>query len=173
MTNPRWSGWQSASAWPSCPSSASPAWSPPTPPASGLHPAGTTSMSPRAASVVRSGRVWYPEGPSLPPRSFLWLGQSRKDLFCVWDQDGQMHPTTVQLPQDTEMVQRSACRDALWGLNYHGRIHIRTLSTSPTGMHLLDLSQLDQVRLISISCGRVMAMGWSISAWVCNPSAPA
>lgn len=88
--------------------------------------------------------------------TFLWLGQSRKDLFCVWDQDGQLRPTTVQLPPEVEMVKLSACRDALWGLDSHGWVHIRTLSpTCPTGMHwtLLDLSQLGQVRLISMSCG--------------------
>ncbi|CAB1335420.1 unnamed protein product, partial [Coregonus sp. 'balchen'] len=112
-------------------------------------------------------------------RSFLWLGQSRKDLFCVWDQDGQMHPTTVQLPQDTEMVQRSACRDALWGLNYHGRIHIRTLSTSPTGMHLLDLSQLgkadqhivwacDGYGMVYFRMGmQPLSTSMMVPAWIC------
>lgn len=77
--------------------------------------------------------------------SFLWLGQSRKDLFCIWDQDLQMRPLTVQLPADVEIVQLSACRDALWGLDQHGRVHIRTLTANcPTGLHwtLLDLSQL-------------------------------
>lgn len=77
--------------------------------------------------------------------SFLWLGQSRKDLFCIWDGDQQMRPSTVQLPPDTEMVHLSACRDALWGLDHYGRVHIRPLSINcPTGMHwtLLDLNQL-------------------------------
>ncbi|XP_029568931.1 tectonin beta-propeller repeat-containing protein 2 isoform X1 [Salmo trutta] len=122
----------------------------------GVVPRGTVSATKWA--FVYSSAVLSKEG------SFLWLGQSRKDLFCVWDQDGQMHPTTVQLPQDTEMVQLSACRDALWGLDQHGRVHIRTLSTScPTGMHwnLLDLSQLDQVRLVSVSCG-------SQNVWACD-----
>uniref|UniRef100_A0A8C7GFR5 Tectonin beta-propeller repeat containing 2 n=1 Tax=Oncorhynchus kisutch TaxID=8019 RepID=A0A8C7GFR5_ONCKI len=122
----------------------------------GVVPRGTVSATKWA--FVYSSAVLSKEG------SFLWLGQSRKDLFCVWDQDGQMHPTTVQLPQDTEMVQLSACRDALWGLDQHGRIHIRTLSTScPTGMHwnLLDLSQLGKVRLVSVSCG-------SQNVWACD-----
>ncbi|KAL0969727.1 hypothetical protein UPYG_G00231480 [Umbra pygmaea] len=122
----------------------------------GVVPRGTVSATKWA--FVYSSAVLAKEG------SFLWLGQSKKDLFCVWDQDGQMHPTTVQLPQDIEMVQLSACRDALWGLDQHGRVHIRTLSTScPTGMHwnLLDLSQLGQVRLISISCG-------SQNVWACD-----
>lgn len=77
--------------------------------------------------------------------SFLWLGQSRKDLFCIWDEDLQMRPLTVQLPADVEIVQLSACRDALWGLDQHGRVHIRTLTANcPTGLHWtpLDLSQL-------------------------------
>lgn len=77
--------------------------------------------------------------------SFLWLGQSRKDLFCIWNQDLQMRPLTVQLPADVEIVQLSACRDALWGLDQHGRVHIRTLTANcPTGLHWtpLDLSQL-------------------------------
>lgn len=79
--------------------------------------------------------------------SFLWLGQSRKDLFCIWDQDLQMRPLTIQFPPDVEMVQLSACRDALWGLDHYGRVHIRTLSAScSTGIHwtLLDLSQLGE-----------------------------
>uniref|UniRef100_A0A8C8D9Y9 HPS5-like beta-propeller domain-containing protein n=1 Tax=Oncorhynchus tshawytscha TaxID=74940 RepID=A0A8C8D9Y9_ONCTS len=122
----------------------------------GVVPRGTVSATKWA--FVYSSAVLSKEG------SFLWLGQSRKDLFCVWDQDGQMHPTTVQLPQDTEMVQLSACRDALWGLDQQGRAHIRTLSTScPTGMHwnLLDLSQLGKVRLVSVSCG-------SQNVWACD-----
>ncbi|XP_041703972.1 tectonin beta-propeller repeat-containing protein 2 [Coregonus clupeaformis] len=122
----------------------------------GVVPRGTVSATKWA--FVYSSALLSKEG------SFLWLGQSRKDLFCVWDQDGQMHPTTVQLPQDIEMVQLTACRDALWGLDLHGRVHIRTLSTGcPTGMHwnLLDLSQLGQVRLISISCG-------SQNVWACD-----
>ncbi|XP_076834111.1 tectonin beta-propeller repeat-containing protein 2 [Brachyhypopomus gauderio] len=96
--------------------------------------------------------------------SFLWLGQSRKDLFCIWDQDLQMRPLTVQLPPDVEMVLLSACRDALWGLDQHGRVHIRTLSAScPTGIHWtpLDLSQLGHVRLRSFSCG-------SQNVWACD-----
>ena len=75
----------------------------------------------------------------------MWLGQSRRDLFCVWDQDGQLRPSTVQLPPEVEFGQLSACRDALWGLDLHGWVHIRTLSpTCPTGMTWtpLDLSQL-------------------------------
>ncbi|KAJ7990937.1 hypothetical protein DPEC_G00292060 [Dallia pectoralis] len=122
----------------------------------GVVPRGTVSATKWA--FVYSSAVLAKEG------SFLWLGQSKKDLFCVWDQDGQMHPNTVQLPQDIEMGQLSACRDALWGLDQHGRVHIRTLSAScPTGMHwnLLDLSQLGQVRLISISCG-------SQNVWACD-----
>ena len=44
-----------------------------------------------------------------------------------------------------ELSQLSACGDALWGLDTHGYVHIRTLSpTCPIGMHWarLDLSQL-------------------------------
>ncbi|XP_027028147.1 tectonin beta-propeller repeat-containing protein 2 isoform X1 [Tachysurus fulvidraco] len=96
--------------------------------------------------------------------SFLWLGQSRKDLFCIWDQDLQMRPLTVQLPADVEIVQLSACRDALWGLDQHGRVHIRTLTANcPTGLHWtpLDLSQLGHVRLLSFSCG-------SQNVWACD-----
>lgn len=32
--------------------------------------------------------------------SFLWLAQSRKDLFCVWDQDGELRPSSVSLPPE-------------------------------------------------------------------------
>lgn len=35
--------------------------------------------------------------------SFLWLAQSRKDLFCVWDQDGQLRPSSVPLPPDVKI----------------------------------------------------------------------
>lgn len=59
-----------------------------------------------------------------------------------------MRPFTIQFPPDVEIVQFSACRDALWGLDHYGRVHIRTLSAScSTGMHwtLLDLSQLGEI----------------------------
>nr|XP_057946209.1 tectonin beta-propeller repeat-containing protein 2-like isoform X1 [Doryrhamphus excisus]XP_057946210.1 tectonin beta-propeller repeat-containing protein 2-like isoform X1 [Doryrhamphus excisus] len=88
--------------------------------------------------------------------AFLWLAQSRKDLFCVWDQDGELRPSSVPLPPEVELVHLSACRDALWGLDSHGRVSIRTLSPScPTGLSWtsLDLSQLGSVRLVSVSCG--------------------
>uniref|UniRef100_A0AAR2K526 HPS5-like beta-propeller domain-containing protein n=1 Tax=Pygocentrus nattereri TaxID=42514 RepID=A0AAR2K526_PYGNA len=119
-------------------------------------PRGTASATKWA--FVFSSAVPSKEG------SLLWLGQSRKDLFCVWDQDLQMRPLTIQLPPDVEMIQLSACRDALWGLDHHGRVHIRTLSAScPTGMHWtpLDLSQLGHVRLLSFSCG-------SQNVWACD-----
>ncbi|KAL7861785.1 hypothetical protein SRHO_G00132260 [Serrasalmus rhombeus] len=119
-------------------------------------PRGTASATKWA--FVFSSAVPSKEG------SLLWLGQSRKDLFCVWDQDLQMRPLTVQLPPDVEMIHLSACRDALWGLDHHGRVHIRTLSAScPTGMHWtpLDLSQLGHVRLLSFSCG-------SQNVWACD-----
>lgn len=44
-----------------------------------------------------------------------------------------------------ELSHLSACRDALWGLDTHGRVSIRTLSPScPFGLHWtsLDLNQL-------------------------------
>uniref|UniRef100_A0AAY4BLT5 HPS5-like beta-propeller domain-containing protein n=1 Tax=Denticeps clupeoides TaxID=299321 RepID=A0AAY4BLT5_9TELE len=98
--------------------------------------------------------------------SYLWLGQSRKDLFCIWDRDAQLRPSTVQLPTEAEMVQLSACSDALWGLDLYGDVHIRPLSAGcPTGIHwtLLDLSQLGHARLISLSCG-------SQNVWACDTS---
>ncbi|TNN87328.1 Tectonin beta-propeller repeat-containing protein 2 [Liparis tanakae] len=60
-----------------------------------------------------------------------------------------------------ELTHLSACRDALWGLDTHGRVSIRTLSPScPFGLHWtpLDLNQLGtylkgSVRLVSVSCG--------------------
>lgn len=119
-------------------------------------PRGTASATKWA--FVFSSAVPAKEG------SFLWLGQSRKDLFCIWDQDLQMRPFTIQFPPDVEMMQLSACRDALWGLDHYGRVHIRTLSAScSTGMHwsLLDLSQLGHVRFLSLSCG-------SQNVWACD-----
>ncbi|KFP14317.1 Tectonin beta-propeller repeat-containing protein 2 [Egretta garzetta] len=98
--------------------------------------------------------------------SFLWLCQSNKDLFCVSDQNPQFRPSTVQLPPDAEMVQYSACQDAIWGLDSLGQIFIRTLSSScPTGMHWtkLDLSQLGAVKLISLTCGNQ-------HVWACDTS---
>ncbi|CAL8302977.1 unnamed protein product [Boreogadus saida] len=83
------------------------------------------------------------------PGTFLWVAQSRKDLFCIWDQDGELRPSSVTLPPEVELSQLSACGDALWGLDTHGYVHIRTLSpTCPIGMHWarLDLSQLGEVR---------------------------
>ncbi len=34
--------------------------------------------------------------------TFLWLAQSRKDLFCVWDQDGELRPSSVPLPPEVK-----------------------------------------------------------------------
>ncbi|XP_043930469.1 tectonin beta-propeller repeat-containing protein 2 [Protopterus annectens] len=96
--------------------------------------------------------------------NFLWLGQSNKDLFCIDDQNPYFRPSTVQLPPETEMVQFSACRDAIWALDTWGRAFIRTLSTTcPTGMHWtkLDLAQLGAVTLVSLSCG-------SEHIWACD-----
>ncbi|TDG98465.1 hypothetical protein EPR50_G00200540 [Perca flavescens] len=111
-------------------------------------PRGTVSAT-RWTSIASSA-VPHREG------TFLWLAQSRKDLFCVWDQDGELRPSSVPLPVEMELTQLSACRDALWGLDTHGRVSIRTLSPScPFGLHWtpLDLSQLGSVRLVSVSCG--------------------
>ncbi|XP_039993388.1 tectonin beta-propeller repeat-containing protein 2 [Xiphias gladius] len=111
-------------------------------------PRGTVSAT--RWTFITSSAVPHREG------TFLWLAQSRKDLFCVWDQDGELRPSSVPLPPEVELTYLSACRDALWGLDIHGRISIRTLSPScPTGLHWtsLDLSQLGSVRLVSVSCG--------------------
>uniref|UniRef100_UPI00398F2F32 tectonin beta-propeller repeat-containing protein 2 n=1 Tax=Pristiophorus japonicus TaxID=55135 RepID=UPI00398F2F32 len=88
--------------------------------------------------------------------SFLWLGQSSKDLFCISDQNPQFRPSTVQLPPDVEMVEISASHDTVWGLDLKGKIHIRTLSENcPSGMHWtkLDLTQLGSIKLASLACG--------------------
>lgn len=111
-------------------------------------PRGTVSAT--RWTFITSSAVPHREG------TFLWLAQSRKDLFCVWDQDGELRPSSVPLPPEVELTHLSACRDALWGLDSHGRVSIRTLSAScPTGLHWtqLDLSQLGGVRLVSVSCG--------------------
>lgn len=111
-------------------------------------PRGTVSAT--RWTFITSSAVPHREG------TFLWLAQSRKDLFCVWDQDGELRPSSVPLPPEVELTHLSACRDALWGLDTHGRVSIRTLSPScPVGLHwtLLDLSQLGSVRLVSVSCG--------------------
>ncbi|XP_044021552.1 tectonin beta-propeller repeat-containing protein 2 [Siniperca chuatsi] len=111
-------------------------------------PRGTVSAT--RWTFITSSAVPHREG------TFLWLAQSRKDLFCVWDQDGELRPSSVPLPPEVELTHLSACRDALWGLDTHGRVSIRTLSPScPVGLHWtpLDLSQLGSVRLVSVSCG--------------------
>ncbi|KAL6106114.1 tecpr2 [Pungitius sinensis] len=111
-------------------------------------PRGTVSAT--KWSFITSSVVPHREG------TFLWLAQSRKDLFCVWDQDGELRPSSISLPHEMELTHLSACRDALWGLDTHGRISIRTLSPScPFGLHWtsLDLNQLGSVRLVSVSCG--------------------
>ncbi|CAJ1074901.1 tectonin beta-propeller repeat-containing protein 2 [Xyrichtys novacula] len=111
-------------------------------------PRGTVSAT--RWTFITSSAVPHREG------TFLWLAQSRKDLFCVWDQDGELRPSSVPLPPEVELTHLSACRDALWGLDTHGRVCIRTLSPScPAGLHWtpLDLSQLGGVRLVSVSCG--------------------
>ncbi|RVE57688.1 hypothetical protein OJAV_G00218650 [Oryzias javanicus] len=111
-------------------------------------PRGTVSAT--RWTFITSSSVPHKEG------TFLWLAQSRKDLFCVWDQDGELRPSSVSLPPEVELAHLSACRDALWGLDSHGRVSIRTLTPScPAGLHWtrLDLSQLGDVRLVSVSCG--------------------
>ncbi|XP_068455881.1 tectonin beta-propeller repeat-containing protein 2 isoform X2 [Clinocottus analis] len=111
-------------------------------------PRGTVSAT--KWSFITSSAVPHREG------TFLWLAQSRKDLFCVWDQDGELRPSSILLPVEMELTHLSACRDALWGLDSHGRISIRTLSPScPCGLHWtpLDLNQLGSVRLVDVSCG--------------------
>ncbi|XP_043998671.1 tectonin beta-propeller repeat-containing protein 2 isoform X1 [Gambusia affinis] len=110
-------------------------------------------------TFITSSSVPHKEG------TFLWLAQSRKDLFCVWDRDGELRPSSVQLPPEVELTHLSACRDALWGLDIHGQVSIRTLSPScPIGLHwtLLDLSQLGSVRLVSVSCGSQNV--WSVDS---------
>nr|XP_043904060.1 tectonin beta-propeller repeat-containing protein 2 [Solea senegalensis]XP_043904061.1 tectonin beta-propeller repeat-containing protein 2 [Solea senegalensis] len=111
-------------------------------------PRGTVSAT--RWSFITSSPVPHTEG------TFLWLAQSRKDLFCVWDQDGELRPTSIPLLPDVEFTHLSACRDALWGLDTYGRVSIRPLSPScPTGLNWthLDLSQLGSVRLVTLSCG--------------------
>ncbi|XP_012735157.2 tectonin beta-propeller repeat-containing protein 2 isoform X1 [Fundulus heteroclitus] len=108
--------------------------------------------------TVSATRWTFITSSSVPNKegTFLWLAQSRKDLFCVWDRDGELRPSSVPLPPEVELTHLSACRDALWGLDIHGQVSIRTLSPScPVGLHwtLLDLSQLGSVRLVSVSCG--------------------
>ncbi|KAI5102184.1 tectonin beta-propeller repeat-containing protein 2 isoform X1 [Silurus meridionalis] len=122
------------------------------------------TVAPRGLASATKWAFVFSSAVPAKEGSFLWLGQSRKDLFCIWDQDLQMRPLTVQLPADVEIVQLSACRDALWGLDQHGRVHIRTLTANcPTGLHWtpLDLSQLGHVRLLSFSCG-------SQNVWACD-----
>uniref|UniRef100_A0A1A7X3G9 Tectonin beta-propeller repeat containing 2 n=1 Tax=Iconisemion striatum TaxID=60296 RepID=A0A1A7X3G9_9TELE len=108
--------------------------------------------------TVSATRWTFITSSSVPHRegTFLWLAQSRKDLFCVWDQDGELRPSSVSLPSEVELTHLSACRDALWGLDIHGRVSIRSLSPAcPIGLQWtpLDLSQLGSVRLVSVSCG--------------------
>uniref|UniRef100_A0A8C9TR84 Tectonin beta-propeller repeat containing 2 n=1 Tax=Scleropages formosus TaxID=113540 RepID=A0A8C9TR84_SCLFO len=122
------------------------------------------NVVPRGTASTTKWAFVFSSAASTKEGSFLWLGQNKKDLLCLWDQDAQLHPSTVQLPAEIEMVQLSACRDALWGIDSQGRIHIRTLSPScPTGIHwtLLDLSQLGNVRLVSFSCGNQ-------NVWACD-----
>ncbi|CAI9607109.1 unnamed protein product, partial [Staurois parvus] len=117
------------------------------------------------ASTTKWINVFASPSPS-SEGNVLWISQSRKDLFCLSDLTTPYRPSTVQLPPDTEMVHMSACADAVWALDGHGGVLIRTLSkTCPTGMHWtrLDLSQLGPVRLCSLSCGNQ-------NIWACDTS---
>ncbi|XP_035529490.1 tectonin beta-propeller repeat-containing protein 2 [Morone saxatilis] len=112
-----------------------------------LVPAGTFWQNVVPRGTVSATRWTFITSSAVPHRegTFLWLAQSRKDLFCVWDQDGELRPSSVPLPPEVELTHLSACRDALWGLDTHSRVSIRTLSPScPAGLHWtpLDLSQL-------------------------------
>ncbi|XP_028294683.1 tectonin beta-propeller repeat-containing protein 2 isoform X2 [Gouania willdenowi] len=111
-------------------------------------PRGTVSAT--RWTFITSSAVPHREG------AFLWLAQSRKDLFCVWDQDGELRPSSIALPPQVELLHLSSCPDALWGLDAQGQVFIRPLTPScPTGLDWtqLDLSQLGSVRLQNISCG--------------------
>ncbi|XP_052001043.1 tectonin beta-propeller repeat-containing protein 2-like [Xyrauchen texanus] len=122
------------------------------------------SVVPRGTASATKWAFVFSSAVPAKEGSILWLGQSSKDLFCILDQDLQMRPFNIQFPPDVEMVQLSACHDALWGLDHYGRVHIRTLSACClTGMHwtLLDLSQLGHVRFLSLSCG-------SQNVWACD-----
>ncbi|XP_078262140.1 tectonin beta-propeller repeat-containing protein 2 isoform X2 [Rhinoraja longicauda] len=114
-------------------------------------------------SIVPRGTVsatkWAFVVASMAPTkkgSFLWLGQSHKDLFCVADENPEFRPSTVQLPPNVELMQIAANHDAVWGVDTRGTIHIRTLSENcPSGMHWsqLDLAQLGSIKLASLACG--------------------
>ncbi|XP_069593956.1 tectonin beta-propeller repeat-containing protein 2 isoform X2 [Ranitomeya imitator] len=117
------------------------------------------------ASTTKWIHVFSSASPSRDG-SVLWISQSRKDLFCLSDLSAPYRPSTAQLPPDMEMIHMSACADAVWALDQHGAVLIRTLSkTCPTGMHWtrLDLSQLGPVRLCSLSCGNQ-------HIWACDTS---
>ncbi|XP_075048735.1 tectonin beta-propeller repeat-containing protein 2 isoform X2 [Mixophyes fleayi] len=117
------------------------------------------------ASTTKWTNVFASASPS-GEGSVLWISQSRKDLFCLSDLISPHRPSTVQLPPDTEMIHMSACGDAVWALDSHSGVLIRTLSKScPTGMHWtkLDLSQLGSVKLCGLSCGNQ-------HIWACDTS---
>ncbi|CAJ0953166.1 unnamed protein product [Ranitomeya imitator] len=136
--------------------------------AASMQPAGTfwNQIVPRGtASTTKWIHVFSSASPSRDG-SVLWISQSRKDLFCLSDLSAPYRPSTAQLPPDMEMIHMSACADAVWALDQHGAVLIRTLSkTCPTGMHWtrLDLSQLGPVRLCSLSCGNQ-------HIWACDTS---
>ncbi|KAK7880463.1 hypothetical protein WMY93_032893, partial [Mugilogobius chulae] len=93
-----------------------------------------------------------------PPNTgcFLWLCQSRRDLFCVWDQDGELRPSSVPLPPEVELSHVSVCKDSVWALDSFGRVLIRTLTQAcPSGLSwtLLDLSQLESREFV-LKCVR-------------------
>ncbi|KAF7651682.1 hypothetical protein LDENG_00107190, partial [Lucifuga dentata] len=52
--------------------------------------------------TVSATRWTFITSSSIPHRegNFLWLAQSRKDLFCIWDQDGELRPSSVPLPPE-------------------------------------------------------------------------
>ncbi|KAM7402828.1 hypothetical protein PAMA_003650 [Pampus argenteus] len=54
--------------------------------------------------TVSATRWTFITSSAVPNRegTFLWLAQSRKDLFCVWDQDGELRPSSVPLPPEVK-----------------------------------------------------------------------
>ncbi|KAJ8287370.1 hypothetical protein COCON_G00000290 [Conger conger] len=81
------------------------------------------SVVPRGtASVTKWAFVFCSSSPT-KEGSFLWVGQSRRDLFCVWDGDPQLRPSTVALPPTWR------CQH-VWACDGNGMVYFR-VGTQP------------------------------------------
>uniref|UniRef100_A0A7N6BVG5 Tectonin beta-propeller repeat containing 2 n=1 Tax=Anabas testudineus TaxID=64144 RepID=A0A7N6BVG5_ANATE len=145
-------------------------------------PRGTVSST--RWTFITSSSVTHREG------TFLWLAQSRKDLFCVWDQDGELRPSSVLLPPEfywsllalmvflcvlclpvgiVRLVSVSCGSQNVWAVDHRGVVYFRVgtqpLNPSmmlPAWIHIEPPVQPIGVQLVSIQTSPNDRLLWAL-----------